>query len=280
MAIVNSDLLIPYLDKYKIFIDGQERKNSNRIFNNSDEDYKRDVVIKAADQLKARSWKTSDIGSGVIGICAIKAVHRNENLIGRFQVSGFADKIKEKRYEAEQLLYDMYHEHKEQKCFDPICALFGRKYDLVGYLYFILDPERYLPIRSSIFDEVFEELGIDLRTKGRCSWENYQEFLATVSEVRNVMREYYQIENIDLLDAHSFLWSLNSQVKKNKVHVDEERIPQEDHMVTEGSEVFHKEYGKGTIIMLTDEKIYVDFTGRQRIFPNPEAFMNKYLELL
>ena len=279
MAIVNRDILIPHLDTYRSRLESQKRKESDRVFSNVDENYKRGVSDKAAEQLRSESWKESDIGTGIIGACAIKAMQKHENLVGRFQVSGFVEKVKENPREAEKLLYDLYHNHNEQECFEPICELFGRKYDLIGYLYYILDPERYLPIRSAIFDEIFKKLDIDFQTTGRCSWGNYQEFLSTISEVRDIMRGYFQDEDIDLLDAHSFLWDIHSQEKEKKKS-GEEKEEHKDPEAAEGCEVFHKDYGDGIIIKLTDEKIYVVFDGRQRIFPNPEAFERKYLRLL
>ena len=41
--------------------------------------------------------------------------------------------------------------------------------------------------------------------------------------------------------------------------------------------VYHKKYGKGTIIIITDESIYVNFSCGLRIFPYPEAFEKEYL---
>ena len=224
----------------------------------------------------------SEIGSGSIGSRVNKAVQRNVNLIGRFQVSSFDNSVKENGSAAEQLLFDFYHEHQEQECFDRICRMFGKKYDLVAYLYFIYDPNRYLPLRSSLFDEIFKKLGIPLQTSGRCSWENYQKFLSTVAAVRNAMREYYQQEDVDLLDAHSFLWTLNQNVlniSKNETITTESAIAKEQR-VEVGAVVIHKEYGEGTIIKITDNKMYVDFDGKKRIFSFPDAFEKKYLNLV
>lgn len=50
-------------------------------------------------------------------------------------------------------------------------------------------------------------------------------------------------------------------------------------LVTEGSIVRHKEYGKGSVSRLTKNYIYVDFDGRQKIFPYPEAFKKEWLTL-
>ena len=44
--------------------------------------------------------------------------------------------------------------------------------------------------------------------------------------------------------------------------------------------VEHAKYGKGLIINITEDKIYVDFDGSTRIFPYPAAFDNGYIKLL
>ena len=279
MATVNLDLLIPHMDAYKTYLDNQDTKASSRPFSNAEEDYKRDIADKAAGFLEAESWTESDIGSGTIGERSIKAVQRNLNLIGRFQVSGFSDKVRESGSEAERLLYDLYHDHKEQECFDRICDMFGRKYDLVAYLYFILDPKRYLPLRSTIFDGIFKRLGIDLQTAGRCSWENYQDFIDTIAAVRDAMKDHFKQEDIDLLDAHSFLWTINMDVLGKEISEGPEGTPQKEKVVDTGVSVFHKDYGEGTISKLTDDKVYVEFEGKQRIFPYPDAFEKEYLTL-
>ena len=46
----------------------------------------------------------------------------------------------------ERVLFDLFHKRKDQECFERICRLFGRKYDLVAYLYYVADPDKYLPL--------------------------------------------------------------------------------------------------------------------------------------
>ena len=266
---INSDILIPYMNEYKNYLSLQNIGQDIRTLNNNKEEYKRTIAKKAAEILHSESWQEADIGKGTIAMHSIKAVHRNINLVGRFQVSEFTNKVKENYYISERILYNLFHDHKEQESFEEICGLFGRKYDLVAYLFFISNPGKYLPLRSSIFDDVFRKIGIDLRTSGRCSWNNYQEYLTTVAAVRDVMKVYYQIEDVDLLDAHSFLWTLKQIVLDIN----------NDKTVKIGSTVFHKDYGKGTVIKLTDERAYIDFDGKQRIFACPDAIEKGYLQL-
>ena len=281
MATVSRDILRPYLDAYRNYLNRQERGENVRPLSNVQEDYKRGIAVKAAETLDQENWTETEIGEGAIGDYAIKAVQRNLNLIGRFQVSGFADKVREDFSVSERLLYDLYHDRKDQKCFDRSCELFGRKYDLIAYLYFITDPSMYLPLRSSIFDGIFKKLEIDLQTTGRYSWDNYQEFLATVAEVRDVMKDYYKTDDVDLLDAHSFLWTINlDDFDSARDPSDAMKAAAEEAEYGYDDGVYHKDYGEGSIVKLTIEKIYVDFNGKQRIFPYPEAFEREYLKRL
>ena len=149
---------------------------------------------------------------------------------------------------------------------------------MLAYLYFILNPNRYLPLRSSIFDSIFRKLGIDLQTSGRCSWDNYQAFLSTIALVRNKMQAHYQINDVDLLDAHSFLWTINLDVLKARTDKPEtDETPMREKKVEIGITLYHTDYGEGTVIKITENKIYVNFGTRQRIFPFPEAIDKEYL---
>lgn len=280
MGIVSRERLIPHMDAYKLYLEGQNRAADCRPLSNLEEDYKRKIAEKAMTTLDSQSWSEAEIGRGLIGDLTIKAVQQNLNLVGRFQVSAFANKVKENYPVSEQILFDLYHDHKDRESFEKICGIFGRKYDLVAYLYFIADPRSYLPLRSSIFDGIFKNLDINLQTTGRCSWENYQEFLGVVAEVKNIMAEYFGESDIDLLDAHSFLWTLNLGVLKeeNKKN-DAEAEHQKEKTVEEGATVFHKDYGDGIISKLTAKNVYVRFGEKHRIFPYPEAFEKEYLTL-
>ena len=73
--------------------------------------------------------------------------------------------------------------------------------------------------------------------------------------------------------AYSFLWALNRNIlntSKNETITTEAAIAKEQR-VEAGAVVTHKEYGEGTIIKITDNKMYVDFDGKKRIFSFPDA---------
>jgi hypothetical protein len=86
------------------------------------------------------------------------------------------------RRELESPFFDLYHRGKADKnTFEAIVALCGKRYELLGYLFFIAAPERFLPLRTRSFDKAFAELGVNLHTEGNCGWENYLSFLAAIS---------------------------------------------------------------------------------------------------
>ena len=280
MANINRTILNQYMEAYREYLDNQRRGEDARPLSNAEEDYKRDIAVKARDILNSESWTESEIGEGKISSRVIKAVQRNVNLVGRFQITSFSDKVKENYPLSDRIFYDLYQKRKDQECFERIYQLFGRKYDLVSYIYFVLDPDKYLPLRSSIFDSIFKKLECELQTSGRCTWENYQRFLELIESVRNEMKEYYAVDDVDLLDAHSFLWTINLGVldtKGNETNLIE--APAKVKKAEIGASVFHKDYGEGVINKVTEEKVYVKFACGMRIFTYPEAFEKEYLFL-
>ena len=280
MESISEEKLISKLEAYKKYLESQGHEENGPFYRDVEEDYKRNIAEKAAEALDSDNWTEENIGTGTIRDHAIKAVQRHINLIGRFQVSSFSDKVKGNTSAAERILFDLYHEHKDQECFELLCTLLGKKYDLMSYLYFIRDPSKYLPVRSSIFDKVFKKYEIDLQTNGRCSWDNYQKFIGVVTQVRDLMRDYYNDVNIDLLDAHSFLWTLNSEDFSQGEKVSSEGTIIDEQKAEVDARVFHKVYGDGIVTEIAGGKIYIEFENEQnRIFDYPAAFEKGYLKL-
>ncbi len=82
------------------------------------------------------------------------------------------------------------------------------KYPLLGYLYFLKDMDRFMPIRSRTFDRAFRDLGIDLITARNCSWENYQRYNSALGTVQRALAALDGLATVRLIDAHSFCWML------------------------------------------------------------------------
>lgn len=189
-----------------------------------EEGYKRDVLRQGRGALEFSRWKASEIGTGRIIDRTIRAIElRDNNLVPWRPRYGEALRPHQVLYESrtdgarrkeiERSLFELYRGVDDEARFMDLRRLLGARYPLLAYLFFLRDPSRYLPLAPSTFDEVFRRLGIDFKTAHECAWSNYMTFLDIVSEVRELLRDWLESE-VDLLDAHSFLWMLARQMKK------------------------------------------------------------------
>jgi hypothetical protein len=198
-----------------------DRFNNRQSFVFKEEGYKADVRAVAVATLGAKRWTRSMIGSGEILDRVITAIELPGNNLLQWQARNGpqsrahrrlieARKQKEDRRELEALFFDLYRTKREaryQSVFEALIVICGRRYELLGYLFFVADPVRFLPIRTTTFDKALKELGVDLKTQGQCGWENYQEFVAAMRAVQDRLRAE-GITDAMLLDAHSFCWIL------------------------------------------------------------------------
>ena len=215
------------LKAFRRFVE-QKSRVSFVSFENSyvekEEGYKARVYLLARDALAVQSWVHSDIGSGEIIERTIAAIEILENNFVPWQARHGdkrrphqplfeAKKRKHDLRRAEELLFGLYRAERDAQTFGALARLLGKTYPLIGYLFFIKDRSRYLPIAPSYFDRAFELLGANFKTSRRCSWENYSAYLSLIGELRNVLTEDLEVE-VTLLDAHSFAWILACQMQK------------------------------------------------------------------
>ena len=130
------------------------------------------------------------------------------NLASYYQKTAIQKTIDKKGSQAfEEGLMDLYEGQDDQKAFEEIVAAIGGSFDVLGFFFFLKDCERYLPIRSRLFDERFSLLGFDSGLEGNCTWAKYLEYIRWIKEIQG-----YLVKNINphisLLDAHSFVWIL------------------------------------------------------------------------
>jgi hypothetical protein len=92
--------------------------------------------------------------------------------------------------------------------------LTGQKYPLLAYLFFLKDADRFMPIQPTGFDRAFRVLGIDFTTLRQCNWYNYANFNGILDGIRRPISEIAGINNVRLVDAHSFCWILSSLLKQ------------------------------------------------------------------
>ena len=189
-----------------------------------EEGYKTRVRELALVKLDAENWLSGDVGQGEILNCVIRSIEIQEskdvrnnmtdwgqNPYGASEPIFLRERLKSgselRRFEEQ--IFSLFHDAREHGAvLDDLVDLLGRRYPLLGYLFFLRDETQYLPIRPRTFDSGFETLGIDLRTSGCCSWENYRAFNKTIDEIRHALTEWAGLSGVRLIDAHSFVWMM------------------------------------------------------------------------
>ncbi len=184
-----------------------------------EENYKSKVSELAQMELNYNAWKKSWIGSGKILECCHRAMSRAGNLVNRNQQTKFKNMInpghEKYKTDAERVLYDIYKSKpgaQEAAAFSQAKQVFGGNYDTIGYLFFIKDASRFLPVSSGNFERSLASIGIEYPLSGRCGWENYTGFIEIVRYIQAVMQDIIPDVDVRLIDAHSFLWVINEKV--------------------------------------------------------------------
>ena len=199
------------------------------------EGYKPRVRRRARDILASPAWTEAEIGSGTILQRTIEAVEIKENNLVTWQdrrgpgssdhrVLLDARRDANLRLELERRLFDLFKGVADESAtFGLLKDALGAKYPLLAYLFFLKDMRRFMPIRPTRFDSAVHDLGIDLVTARKCSWENYQRFNAALREVRRALALMDGLTKVRLIDAHSFCWMLEVQLKEGREQLKEGR---------------------------------------------------------
>ena len=200
---------------YKKFNEKFERFDAGTI--REWEAYKPEIAYTARELLGFQKWTPSDIGSGKIFSFVISALKARtpsgtvNNLVHWTTPRNLTLLIKKKDNldEFEENVYNFYKGLiSPDEAFDNFTTIIGKQYSLIAYLFFIQDPSRYLPIAPSFFDPLFDILGIEFKTSGKASWENYQKYLSIIRTIQHYLidKEY---RDTRLIDAHSFCWMVS-----------------------------------------------------------------------
>lgn len=179
---------------------------------NAEENYKYAIYEAARENLANKYWKPEDIGTGKIKQKVNYAINaRDNNLVFFLLKSDFARKPNSK--ELETIFFNFYKDKiKDSEAFYQLMNE-GLKYQLIAYLFFIKNRQKFLPISQKIFDKIFQQIGIpEFKTSGNCSWENYIEFCGIIKQVQKYLKA--KDKNTTLIDAHSFLWILGNQMQE------------------------------------------------------------------
>ena len=226
------------------------------------ENYKYSIYWEAKRQIGSKNWKPEDIGTGKIqrsvDSAVLKKVIHNEkaeenNLIYWMQKDNFSKLKTDKNLE--QLFFDFYkNKIPPQKAFQEFTKYFD--YQIIAYLFFINNKDQFLPISQKVFDFIIsDKLHIsDFKTSGNVSWENYKAFIEIVKEVHRFLRT--KDKNVELLDAHSFLWILG---KQREVWLEEQNVSQKNSVIkieSPGRRVFKVSKEPLQPVLAKDEKLH------------------------
>lgn len=210
-VIINNERFTRFLEGFKMYIEVKSGEQLNSFADNSffqsEEGYKADLQSKVLANLSLEKWQKSLIGTGFISEKALEAINDCGNLVHYQQKIHFKNKLEEDVTTVEQVLYYIFCGTNDRKAFNEAVKCFGGKYDLLGYLFFIKDAKKYLPIRSTEFDKRFAFLGIPFSTTRKCSAQNYFEYISIMGDLRELIQNKYGFE-VSLLDAHSVIWQL------------------------------------------------------------------------
>lgn len=167
------------------------------------ENYKYDIKDEAKNQLLTNTWKEADLGTGRILARVKSAINININNLIDWRKKDDFKKLNANK-ENEKLLFDFFKTKiTDENAFNKFYEI-GFSYQLIAYLFFIKNHQKYMPISQEQFDKIFYSLEIDFKTSHNRSWENYLEFNDIIKQFKKQLAKKFQ--NVELLDAHSFLW--------------------------------------------------------------------------
>ena len=195
-------------------------------YTDDQEGFKDSLFKSAGEALAIETWKPEDIGTGKIAKHTVEAIELPYNNFFawdlRYGSEGRLHKVilnaateEKNRLEVESCLYDIYRTDEDEAAYTQAIRVFGKKYPLLAYLFFLKDCSRYVPVEPQAFDYVFPLFGAEFKTAGQCSWKNYSEFIGLISELRDMLAE--NLDEVTLLDAHSFAWMVRDLPKTDSV---------------------------------------------------------------
>ena len=143
------------------------------------------------------------------------------NLIDWRDIPKIEQKLKQNRAATERMLEQIYCGANDAEAFRQAIAFLGPRYAWISFLFFLKDKEQYLPVRPVRMKERLVQFGIRTDSLDVCTWENYQNYCKILQEVRELIAPDFT-GRVDLLDAHSFVWSAWVLEEKERATLKEE----------------------------------------------------------
>lgn len=182
----------------------------------------------ARERLAIADWSGLTLGSGQIAARVIAAIEIHEDkalgidqnnvlvwwppAVAHRSIIDIRSEGGARRKELESHLRDLYLDLRDEaQIFDDLAGrdMLGRNYPLLGYLFFLKDIDRFVPVTPSGLQAGLVEINAELLLKGRASWINYRALLTRLEAVREELAR--QVGNeVRLIDAHSFVWVIGA----------------------------------------------------------------------
>ena len=178
-----------------------------------DEHYKEKIYTDASGLLSSIDWTDISLSDKSVCDAVISAINKSGNLLFGSTRKVAIDFIEHHHADCAKTFRNLYgNRADDQQNFTDLCQHFGATYQLIAYLFFIKDKERYLPVSPKNFDRLFPLIGIDGQKMSRhCTWANYNWFIANVRTVQEEINEYLHLnKGLSLLTAHSIIWILGT----------------------------------------------------------------------
>ncbi len=211
------------------------------------EGYKYEVYERGHELMASVPWdKPGILDTDIISKAANQALNiipadwsRQENLVD-WQDAGIVATLSDAKIRALKVaLLKLYTTDDEDGAFNALVGVLGQKYALITYFFFLKDCSRFVVMRPLRFAEQFSLIGAPTTCTTRATWKNYQEFNTILGEVQNYLSAAIPGEDITLLDAHSYVWSLYVVAEYRKAGGVE--IPEapdgESYVATEGRRI-------------------------------------------
>ena len=183
------------------------------------EGYKRYIWHEAQKILKCNEWLENDLPGHDITNRVLKCMDikietgEPQNLLDYRYKIHYKKILEEKPQEVEELIRRIYCSPDEEQAFRQGCALFGKQYPLMAFLFFLKGEGgdsagtiRYLPVSPKNMESRFAKLGIQSECLSECTWENYQEYLRIFDNVQKRLQEQMNLD-VEKIDAHSLVWA-------------------------------------------------------------------------
>lgn len=162
------------------------------------EAYKYDILSKAQE-----AYEACDIGR-------ILNEDVSDNLVDHRQIRKAREMLTEAPAESCERLLDCYFDSSsnDKVLLDDMVNFFGAKYDLLSYLFFVRNHEKYVPARPSHIEKALQKkLDVHYPMSGKFGWENYSGYVDIIRQVQDAMNKHLELKtSATLLDAQSVVW--------------------------------------------------------------------------